>query len=198
MEDKREMEEEDSRLGNTRDWARRNDRGPEKRGTLAEFAEMVRPERETAERETAEKNKHRDATEMREALVAYGMGTTFTDEPRPPESKVATQREVLRDVLLSASQCGAWLTMAEMHKLTRFAIPSIAANVRAMRPSDGGGWMIEKRLRKAEATLDGGAAREVWEYRMEAPAGIDVRPAQGQNFEDYAGWHRGKNRAEPE
>ena len=44
-----------------------------------------------------------------------------------------TQREVLRDVMLSASECGAWLTLAELAGMTRYPAASISAQLRHLK-----------------------------------------------------------------
>lgn len=64
-----------------------------------------------------------------------------------------SQHDVVRDILLSAAQCGTWLTLAELATLTRFPEPSIAAQMRAMRTSRRGGYIIAKR-RRAPARSD--------------------------------------------
>lgn len=76
-----------------------------------------------------------------------------------------SQREVLRDVLLSANQCGAWLTLRELSLMTRYAEPSISAQLRHFRKAEFGGYVVEKRVRAGEA-LPVYAHGAVWEYRM--------------------------------
>ena len=43
------------------------------------------------------------------------------------------QREVIRDVMLSAGQCATWLTLDELTKLTHYPPTSISAQLRHLR-----------------------------------------------------------------
>ncbi len=76
-----------------------------------------------------------------------------------------TQREVLRDVMLSAAECATWLTLCELSQLTKYAEASISAQLRHLRKREFGGYFLEKRLRRGAQM----ALREhgpVWEYRL--------------------------------
>ena len=79
-----------------------------------------------------------------------------------PERK---QRDVLRDVMLSAGQCGTWLTLRELALLTSYGEASISAQLRHLRKAAFGGFVVEKRRRESAevARIFAGA---VWEYRM--------------------------------
>jgi DNA-binding transcriptional regulator GbsR (MarR family) len=80
---------------------------------------------------------------------------------------VPTQREVLRDVMLSAGKYGAWMTLHELARLTRYGETSISAQLRHLRKARCGGYVLEKRVRKPEVV----ASEEhfvVWEYRLTA------------------------------
>jgi hypothetical protein len=76
-----------------------------------------------------------------------------------------SQREVLRDVMLAAGKYGAWMTLHELARLTRYGETSISAQLRHLRKAKCGGYLLEKRVRKAEIV-----GREehfvVWEYRL--------------------------------
>jgi hypothetical protein len=63
---------------------------------------------------------------------------------------VPTQREVLRDVMLAAGKYGAWMTLRELGRLTRYGETSISAQSRHLRKANCGGYVLEKRVRKAE------------------------------------------------
>jgi hypothetical protein len=78
---------------------------------------------------------------------------------------VPTQREVLRDVMLAAGKYGAWMTLRELGRLTRYGETSISAQLRHLRKANGGGYVLDKRVRKAEVI---GAEEHfvVWEYRL--------------------------------
>jgi hypothetical protein len=85
-----------------------------------------------------------------------------TSEKEKPQRK---QREVLRDVMLSAGQCGTWLTLQELALLTSYGEASISAQLRHLRKAAFGGFVVEKRRRESAevARIFAGA---VWEYRM--------------------------------
>ena len=66
------------------------------------------------------------------------------------------QREVIRDVMLSAGQCATWLTLDELAKLTHYPPASISAQLRHLRTD---GYILDKRQR----SFDNGV---VWEYSL--------------------------------
>lgn len=79
---------------------------------------------------------------------------------------VRTQREVLRDVMLSANECGAWLTLAELGAMTRYPETSISAQLRHLKKPQFGNYDLEKRPRTG-AGVDAGDGHGVeWEYRI--------------------------------
>ncbi len=80
-------------------------------------------------------------------------------------SVVPTQREVLRDVMLAAGKYGAWMTLRELARLTRYGEASISAQLRHLRRAECGGYVLEKRVREAEVV---GSEEHfvVWEYRL--------------------------------
>jgi hypothetical protein len=59
---------------------------------------------------------------------------------RPP-----LQREVLREVMLSASECNAWLTLEQLARMTGYPQASISAQLRHLRKEDYGSYRLEKR-----------------------------------------------------
>ena len=76
-----------------------------------------------------------------------------------------TQRDVVRDVMLAAGKYGAWMTLRELAKLTRYGETSISAQLRHLRKAKCGGYVLEKRVRKPEVV----SSEEhfvVWEYRL--------------------------------
>lgn len=77
-----------------------------------------------------------------------------------------TQREVLRGVMLSATECGTWLTLDELAKLTHYPQTSISAQLRHLRKPSHGGFLVEKQRRKVEEMASHVARRAVWEYRL--------------------------------
>jgi hypothetical protein len=89
-------------------------------------------------------------------------------------SVVPTQREVLRDVMLAAGKYGAWMTLRELARLTRYGEASISAQLRHLRRMECGGYVLEKRVRHAEVV----SSEEhfvVWEYRLTQRRRLAVR-----------------------
>lgn len=87
---------------------------------------------------------------------------------------VPTQREVLRDVMLAAGKYGAWMTLHELARLTRYGETSISAQLRHLRKAKCGGYVLEKRVRKPEVVR----SEEhfvVWEYRLTPRRPVLVR-----------------------
>ena len=87
--------------------------------------------------------------------------------------RLRSQREVIRDVMLSAAGRETWLTLAELRAVTRYGEASISAQLRHLRKAENGGYEIEKRHREGAAPArpgGNGRAECVWEYRI-SPAG---------------------------
>jgi hypothetical protein len=80
-------------------------------------------------------------------------------------SVVPTQRDVLRDVMLTAGKYGAWMTLRELARLTRYGETSISAQLRHLRKAKCGGYVLEKRVRKPEV-MSSEEHFVVWEYRL--------------------------------
>jgi DNA-binding transcriptional regulator GbsR (MarR family) len=78
---------------------------------------------------------------------------------------VPTQRDVLRDVMLAAGKYGAWMTLRELGRLTRYGETSISAQLRHLRKAKCGGYVLEKRLRKPEV-VSNEEHFVVWEYLL--------------------------------
>jgi hypothetical protein len=79
-----------------------------------------------------------------------------------------TQLEVVRDVMQSAAECDAWLTLTEISRITRYGEASISAQLRHLRKPSFGGFRVEKRRREGEDTAANAktAAPGKWEYRI--------------------------------
>jgi len=77
------------------------------------------------------------------------------------------QREVIRDVMLSAGQCATWLTLEELTKLTHFPPASISAQLRHLRKERFGGYAVVKRCRAVNRALLAEGFGPVWEYAVE-------------------------------
>ena len=76
------------------------------------------------------------------------------------------QRDVLRDVMLSARDCQTWLTLDELAKLTHYPPASISAQLRHLRKPEYGSFVVEKRQRKVGKGLRGEDFGTVYEYRL--------------------------------
>src|SRR5438445_11501859 len=84
--------------------------------------------------------------------------------------RVRTQRDVVRDVvrdvMLSANECGAWLTLAELGAMTRYPETSISAQLRHLKKPQFGNCELEK-MPRMRAGVDLGDGHGVeWEYRL--------------------------------
>jgi hypothetical protein len=78
---------------------------------------------------------------------------------------VPTQRDVLRGVMLTAGKYGAWMTLRELARLTRYGETSISAQLRHLRKAKCGGYVLEKRVRKP-GVVTSEEHFVVWEYRL--------------------------------
>jgi hypothetical protein len=122
-----------------------------------------------------------------ESLRRKGLGARFANQERDrglPERVRATvvvkpgeydarrlrsQREVIRDVMLAATDCDTWLTLGELRSLTHYGEASISAQLRHLRKLENGGYDVSKQ-RREDAVAAGAAADGrgdcVWEYRI--------------------------------
>jgi hypothetical protein len=98
--------------------------------------------------------------------------------------RLRSQREIIRDVMLSAADCETWLTLGELRALTRYGEASISAQLRHLRKTENGGYDVVKRHREGaspERPGTDGRGECVWEYRITRGmcldrAGGDARP----------------------
>jgi len=77
------------------------------------------------------------------------------------------QREVIRDVMLSAGQCATWLTLDELANLTHYPPASISAQLRHLRKARFGGYAVAKRRRAVNPAMCGEGIGPLWEYAVE-------------------------------
>jgi hypothetical protein len=73
--------------------------------------------------------------------------------------------------MLAAGKYGAWMTLRELGRLTRYGETSISAQLRHLRKAKCGGYVLEKRVRKPEVV----SSEEhfvVWEYRLTRRRGV--------------------------
>jgi hypothetical protein len=84
------------------------------------------------------------------------------------QETLRTQLEVVRDVMLSAAECDAWLTLTEIARMTRFGEASISAQLRHLRQPRFGSFLVEKRRREDEETAVRSRLSDPgkWEYRI--------------------------------
>lgn len=80
--------------------------------------------------------------------------------------RVRKQKEVIREVMLTAGRWGMWLTLDELAKLTKFPPASISAQLRHLRKPQNGAFDVEKRVRRVAKALQENGLGAVWEYRM--------------------------------
>lgn len=106
--------------------------------------------------------------------------------------KCPLQREVLRDVMLSAGECATWLTLEELAGITRYPPASISAQLRHLRKPRHGGFRLEKRCRHVARTrfaLVAGQAGQrgpVWEYRLRRQYKIAPAPRRARGGAKWA------------
>jgi hypothetical protein len=85
------------------------------------------------------------------------------------------QREVIRDVMLSAGQCATWLTLDELAKLTHYPPASISAQLRHMRKPRFGAYEVVKRARRVDKAMRAEGFGTVWEYSVLHGRRVGVR-----------------------
>jgi hypothetical protein len=109
------------------------------------------------------------ATEL--ARIPEGVRASVASKPGEYDARrLRSQREIIRDVMVSAADCETWLTLGELRALTRYGEASISAQLRHLRKSENGGYDVVKRHR--EGGRCGGRAGAdgrgdcVWEYRL--------------------------------
>jgi hypothetical protein len=95
-----------------------------------------------------------------------------------------TQREVLRDVMLSAGECDAWLTLHELARLTQYGEASISAQLRHLRKPLYGGFVLEKRQRES-SVLRGTESGTVWEYQLRGKIRRTVQRASVRGWGEH-------------
>ena len=101
------------------------------------------------------------------------MRRTKQTEARPVVLR--KQREVIRDVMLSAGQCATWLTLDELAKLTHYPPASISAQLRHMRKPRFGAYEVVKRCRTVNKAMRAEGFGTVWEYSVLQHRRVRVR-----------------------
>jgi biotin operon repressor len=77
-----------------------------------------------------------------------------------------TQLDIVRQVMLLAAQNDSWLTLEELARKTKFAEPSISAQLRHLRKPEHGAFAVEKRRRIGDEALRTNTRERVWEYQV--------------------------------
>lgn len=85
---------------------------------------------------------------------------------RKAKRTVRRQREVIRDVMLSAGQCATWLTLEELARLTHYPPASISAQLRHLRKPRFGAFAVVKRCRRVNPAMRGDGFGTLWEYSV--------------------------------
>lgn len=85
---------------------------------------------------------------------------------RSTKREVRRQREVIRDVMLSAGLCATWLTLEELARLTHYPPASISAQLRHLRKPRFGAYAVVKRSRTANPGMRGDGFGTLWEYSV--------------------------------
>src|SRR5882672_553504 len=112
----------------------------------------------------------RFANEERAGGLPEPVRATVVAKPGEYDARrLRSQREVIRDVMLAATDCDTWLTLGELRALTRYGEASISAQLRHLRKLENGGYDVSKQRR--EDAVAAGASRDgrgdcVWEYRI--------------------------------
>lgn len=112
-------------------------------------------------------------------LAGIPAGVRAIAAPRSGEydvRRLRSQREIIRDVMLSAAECGTWLTLGELRALTRYGEASISAQLRHLRKAENGGYEVVKRHREGVSPERPGADGRgdcMWEYRLTRGEGGD-------------------------
>ena len=105
-------------------------------------------------------------------LLRFPPGVRASVVSRPGEydaRRLRSQREIIRDVMVSAAECETWLTLGELRALTRYGEASISAQLRHLRKAENGGYDVIKRHREGASPArpgTDGRSECVWEYRM--------------------------------
>jgi hypothetical protein len=104
------------------------------------------------------------------ARIPEGVRAMVVSKPGEYDARrLRSQREIIRDVMLSAADCETWLTLGELRALTRYGEASISAQLRHLRKTENGGYHVVKRHREGVTPVrpgTDGRGECVWEYRI--------------------------------
>ena len=117
------------------------------------------------------------------ARIPAGVRASVAATPGEYDARrLRSQRDIIRDVMLSAADCETWLTLGELRALTRYGEASISAQLRHLRRSENGGYEVVKRHREwasPERPGADGRGECIWEYRIERGVGADRSAERG-------------------
>jgi hypothetical protein len=114
---------------------------------------------------SGQRNGNSEMAGIPDGVIASGLPRLGEYDAR----RLRSQREIIRDVMLSAADCETWLTLGELRAVTRYGEASISAQLRHLRRTENGGYLIEKRQRAGATALRpaaDGRGECVWEYRI--------------------------------
>ena len=104
------------------------------------------------------------------ARIPEGVRASVASKPGEYDARrLRSQRDIIRDVMISAADCETWLTLGELRSLTRYGEASISAQLRHLRKTENGGYDVVKRHRDGvspERPGTDGRGECVWEYRI--------------------------------
>ncbi len=105
------------------------------------------------------------------ARIPEGVRASVASRPGEYDARrLRSQRDIIRDVMISAADCETWLTLGELRALTRYGEASISAQLRHLRKTENGGYDVIKRhrdgVRRGGRPGTDGRGECVWEYRI--------------------------------
>jgi len=115
------------------------------------------------------------------------MRRTTQEKARPVQPR--RQREVIRDVMLSAGQCVTWLTLDELAKLTHYPPASISAQLRHLRKPEHGSFLVVKRCRAVDRAMRAEGFGAVWEYSVMQERRAPARKKVDRRRREYKALH---------
>ena len=97
-------------------------------------------------------------------------GSARKNETERVAQRAPSQREILRDVMLSATACDTWLSLDELSRMTGYPPASISAQLRHLRKERYGAYSLGKRQRAGvklfSPVVEPSASGPVWEYQL--------------------------------
>src|SRR5258705_11441078 len=118
----------------------------------------------------------RFANEERDGGLPEPVRATVVAKPGEYNARrLRSQREVIRDVMLAATDCDTWLTLGELRGLTRYGEASISAQLRHLRKLENGGYDVSKQRRENTGTAGAwadGRGDCGWECRIRGIPGL--------------------------